>query len=358
LLVCRSNLIPELSRLTAVAVAGLCLLALGSCGGSRARATWFDRLKSVTRETPEPAEAAAGYQLLAAAASHEDDLCLARSLAAREWARLDDPRALELWRAILTASACGDFHARALLGLGEHQLEKGATALGAEKLVQVVRQWPDSYWARRSVELLVEFGLQLAALGVDPDVLLLEIYPLVDESSVRGLLLFHAAQWMVTHRAPGDVRRALYHLLILVDHHHESPRWDDGLWLAAELLHDLQRYGDEARLLQEALVPHPHRGTDYLSGAFVQRVRVRLARLFERQARYEEALFQLGLVVNLHSPMPLKDDALWSMARIYAAQGRTAREVGVLSFLVEHCPWSRFSGQARRRIDNRLTEGQ
>ncbi len=238
---------------------------------------------------------------------------------------------------------------KALLAKAEVAFAKGDGLRGSLALIKVVEEHPESYWSRRAVEVLWERRLDLAAAGFSYPELIGELYEELKDSGIAGHLLFYDALWFARPGA-GTEKEALYLLLVLVDHHHASALWDDGVWLAADLLSRLGRAGDETRILEIALMPTSSRGIDALADGFSQKVRYRLARLYVRQGRYREALRQLALVVNLHSGLKLKDDAMWETAHVYAVLGDKEREAKALEYLVEQCPWSRLKDQAVARI--------
>jgi len=226
----------------------------------------------------------------------------------------------------------------------------GDKARARNGFAKVMALAPDGYWARRSIEVWAD-----PSDGDDSSPDLLALYEVHKETDIGGHLLFHAVLEL-TASGEMDAPRlstALYLLVLLVDHHSVSPLWDDGLWLAADLLHASGRHGDEARLLEEALLPHPGRGIDSLHSQFVQKVRYRLALLYRRQGRREEALYQLGLVLSSHDSLRLKDDALWHIAHICAVEGKEAGEEKALRTLLECCPWSRYADRVRGRLEAR-----
>jgi len=263
------------------------------------------------------------------------------------------PPSLQSAAAQAADEAAGD---RALLDELGRRLDSGSGLAAVGALERLVLRYPSGYPARRGIELFMQHESELTGQAISPAGVLLGLYPAARETDVAGHLLFHAASWHAAHTpaqaagGPDDPRRdALYLLMLLVDHHPDSPLWDDAVWEGADLLRQMGYPGDETALLEEALLPGPGRGMDWLAGRFVQRVRFRLAGLYERQGRYGEALRQLGLVVNLHQPLPLKDDALWRAARIHATLGDVDSERKALRSLVEQCPWSRYVERARER---------
>lgn len=238
---------------------------------------------------------------------------------------------------------------KALFGKGEGEFVNGEGLRGSVTLVKLIEEHPESYWARRAVETLWERRLELTAAGFSYPELLGDLYEKHKKDGIAGHLLFYDALWFARPGA-GSEKEALYLLLVLVDYHPESALWDDGVWLAADLLRRLGRAGDEARVLEIALRPTSSRGIDALADGFSQKVRYRLARLYLRQGRYREALRQLSLVVNFHRGLKLKDDAMWQTAHIYAVLGDKKREAKALQYLVKQCPWSRLKDQAVARI--------
>lgn len=247
--------------------------------------------------------------------------------------------------------------ARALFVEAESKFAQGDSLRGSVTLVKVVENQPDGYWARRAVETLWERRRELAAAGFSLPELLGGLYEEHKEESIAGHLLFYDALWFARPGA-GMEKEAIYLLLVLIDHHSASSLWDDGVWLAADLLHRLGRAGDETEILETALLPTSSRGIDALADGFSQKVRYRLARLYTRQGRYGEALHQLALVVNLHRGLKLKDDALWQTAHVYAVLGDKEREAKALEFLVEQCPWSRLKDRAAARIRDLSLPGE
>jgi tetratricopeptide (TPR) repeat protein len=183
---------------------------------------------------------------------------------------------------------------------------------------------------------------------------MVKMYDRFKETPVAGHFLFHAAVSDLGEipdvRLTPAVWRGLYHLLMLIEHHSSSPLWDDAVWMAAEQLAAVGRSGDEARLLESVLLPQPGRGTNELAGAFSGKVRLRLAGLYEQQGQYDEALYQLGLVVNIHPDSSLKDDALWQLSRIHATCGEFALQRKALQLLVLEYPWSRHDKAAREQL--------
>lgn len=238
---------------------------------------------------------------------------------------------------------------KALFVKGDGEFANGRGLRGSVTLVKLVEEYPESYWARRAVETLWERRLELTAAGFSYPELLGGLYEKHKEDGIAGHLLFYDALWFARPGA-GLEKEALYLLLVLVDYHPSSALWDDGVWLAADLLRRLGRVGDEARILEAALLPTSSRGIDALADGFSQKVRYRLARLYLRQGRYREALRQLSLVVNLHRGLKLKDDAMWQTAQVYAVLGDKEREAKALEYLVEQCPWSRLKDGAVARI--------
>jgi tetratricopeptide (TPR) repeat protein len=165
---------------------------------------------------------------------------------------------------------------------------------------------------------------------------------------VAGHALFYYAALEALE--PQGEEASLRTLLKIIDFHHSSPLWDDALFLAADTLARLGFRGDETRLLEESLLPNPARGIDAMHDGFAQRVRLRLAQRYLAQGRYEEALYQLDLVVNKGSGLKWKDDALWLAARVFAKAGDIPRSCSTIRALLESCPWSKYVQAARKMV--------
>lgn len=330
-----------------VSLAFVGLLLVG-CGGSEERSAWFAKVQKVTRTiSDDPHQAVDRYMELAREAHEGEDRCLAWAHAAREAKRFDTAQAALLWKQIARDDDCLELRDKALFRRAESALSSGSIGRALTLYRKAIRARPNGYWARRSLEELEEAHAELTKAGISHPEVLSSLYEELKYTSLAGHLLFRLA---TCHQRHGEIADALYPLVVLVDYHSDSSLWDDALWLAADLLAGLDRPGDETKLLEIGLLPHPSRGIDTLAGGFVQKVRYRLASLYERQGRYDEALYQLELVVNLHSPQTLKDDALWNISRIYATLGDEARRKKALNFLISTLPWSRWVDQAKQEL--------
>jgi len=325
-----------------------CCVLLAACGGNKLRSNWFVQVTAVVRVAQDDSARAVGeYLRLVEAAPVAEDRCLALSYAAGEAVRIEPEQARLLWTRVLDDRACREIHDKALFNLADLKAGQGPLAEAVPLFSRAITRFPAGYWARRALERLWELDEQLYAEGQLSGPLYLSLYDSLKYTNLAGHLLYYTALW---HRRHAGRELALYHLVLLVDYHSTSSLWDEAVWMTADLLSEAGYVGDETAILEEALVPHPGRGIDSLTSGFVQKVRHRLALLYERQGRYDEALYQLRLVVNVHSPLQLKDDALWIMGRIYATLGDVEREHKALAFLVENCPWSRWTAEARERL--------
>jgi len=222
-----------------------------------------------------------------------------------------------------------------------------ACTYGVASAGKAIETDPTAYQARRGVEVLWQHREAIAASGQPVDSVLLPLYEKLKGTELAGHLLFYSAQWLKETGAGRNGPSAFYLLLLLADYHSDSPLWDDAVVLAADMLAEWGMVEDEIRLVEEALVPRPRRGYGALSDDFSQQLRYRLALLYEKRERYDEALRQLELVVNYHSVESQKDDALWAAARIYRVSGDPESSIQTLRFLLEACPWSRHADEAR-----------
>ena len=232
----------------------------------------------------------------------------------------------------------------------EVRKQEGSPLASLASLEPILDEGDDTYWSRQAVELVVQLEEPLARKGVSAAGLLLAHYTGNPSAPLASHFLFHGAALMARTGQEKDLRLALHLLLTLLEEHSPSPLWDDAVWLAADLCRDLGYRGDETALLEEALLPHPGWGSDALSGRFVQKVRYRLARLYERQGRTDQALREYALVINFHDGLALKDDALWHIADLHAHLGDRELELKALRLLVSECPWSRHASKARERL--------
>lgn len=331
----------------------LTISVVSGCATDPRRAAWFDEFQLANRGGAEAVIRVAAFDDLARRAPTVVDGCLARAEAATRASAegLSDagPRNQQL----LEQGACRDHHPEAHYRLLELAVLEGGVSPNEDHFERLVEDHPDSLWARQGFELLwrMRTSGSEAALGRR----YVSWYQRLQETSLAGHCLYFGALALLADpdsrsEAAEDTRLALHLLLLLFEHHSDSVRWDDGVLLAADLLAELGYRGDETRLLEAALLPHPSRGYDTLLGGFSARLRLRLANLYRRQGKHREALYQLSLVVNAHDSLRLKDDALWRSARIYATLGRSDAERRTLMFLVEHCPWSRHLAAARERL--------
>lgn len=247
------------------------------------------------------------------------------------------------------ALPCGELSLRAGLRMAGALLEAGDALGGATTLADIVDRYPESYAAGEAVILASRYREVLSSRGVRTWDFYLSRYERLKYSRVAGHLLYLAVQDGRWAGAVGT-RKALYLLLLLVDYHPESPYWDEAVEGAADMLSGMGFVADEVRLLEDALLPNRARGMDALLDGFAQRLRLRLARLYARQGRFEEALIQLGWVINAHSAVTLKDDGLLLASDVQRWQGDLEGAKRTLQFLIRECPWSRHVESVRNRL--------
>ena len=343
---------PEFQRQYLVMLA-LAVAAIAGCATDSHRISWFGELQQAQRGERAAPERIAALDALVSSATAPADACLAAAEAATRASTAGLPDAGERNQRLLNEAICSPHHPEARYRLLEVAIRTGEEGDVGRHFDRLLVDHPESYWARQGFELrwrLRDPGEE-AALGS----LFVSWYPRLAATPLAGHTLYYGAQALLA--LPGtrtsvteESCTALHLLLLLLEYHGDSVRWDDGVLMAANLLASLGYRGDETRLLEEALLPRPSRGYDTLIGAFSGKLRLRLASLYQRQGKFEEALYQLELVVNVHDSPSLKDDALWRSAGIYATLGRTEAEFRTLTFLVEHCPWSRHLDVARTRL--------
>jgi len=75
-----------------------------------------------------------------------------------------------------------------------------------------------------------------------------------------------------------------------------------------------------------------------------------MARDLAAAGRIGEARRRLRRVVDRYPSAHLKDDALWSLAKLYRDEGDVAMERSVLKTLLENLPHSRFCEEAELRL--------
>ena len=322
-----------------------------SCG-TPSKDPWFERLLKVPAEASGEAEMISRrYLELAAEATSPEQRCQATILAARETGKYDKKEADRIFLRLSGDPECEQEVPEATLFLAVRAFEEERIQRAARLSVDVVSGHPETYWARVAVKTLWDHRHALEKNGISFPGLMEALYEETRETAVAGHLLYSASEWALGE--DNDVDSALVYLVTLVDYHSHSALWDDAVWLAADILHDRQRFGDETEILEEVLRPHPGRGYDAQVDDYTQKVRGRLAGLYEKQGRYDEALHQLELVVNVHSTQSRKDDALWASARIYAMKGESEEEIRTLEYLIAHCPWSRHVDRAKQRVEER-----
>jgi hypothetical protein len=331
----------------------LTVAIISSCAMDPQRAIWFDEFQAANRGESEAATRVAAFDSLARSAPTTADSCLAAAEAATRAVAGELPDGQLRNLRLLERVECKKHHAEARYRLLELAMSNGKSTLVDLHFQQLLLDYPDSLWARQGFEL--RWRLRKPGSAARLGQAYVSWYQKLARTSLAGHSLYYGAQALLD--TPGartsvtsESRQALYLLLLLVEHHTDSVRWDDGLVLAADLLAELGYRGDETRLLEEALLPHPSRGYDTLLDSFSARLRWRLSGLYLGQGKFEQALYQLELVVNVHDTLRLKDDALWRSARIYATLGRQDAERHTLMFLIEQCPWSRHLDAARERL--------
>ncbi len=244
---------------------------------------------------------------------------------------------------------CGDVSLRARLLRGEALLAGGAPLGALEVFRSLIVEYPGSYAAGEAVRAVSGGREAIGAAGLSTSEFYLGAYGRVKERRVAGHLLFYAVKDKMAEGTMAP-RQALGLLLMLVDYHPESPLWDEGAVWAADLLRQMGKMGDEVRFLEEVLLPNRARGMDQLLDGFAQRLRLRLAALYGRQGRFDDALIQLGWVINSSDQRSLKDDGLWLAYQIQSWKGDQEGARRTLEFLVRECPWSRHVERARAEL--------
>jgi tetratricopeptide (TPR) repeat protein len=335
----------------AVLVFGAISTLAVACSADRSRRdAWFDTLATVQRSHESPSRRVQTYDELAATAFHTSDRCQAMVLAASEaeGTTQDPEAALARWTRLLESPACSSFAARALFEKGQWYLHRDCVRPAMAAFTGLLAQEPDSYWARRAIEELYQHADNPLRAQIAGDFLRKQ-YPTLAGTRLAGHVLFYLAK-LATRLPGGTPKDSIPYLLALVDRHPESPLWPDAVWQLADLLAAEGFPSDEVRLLEECLMPRHHRDIEFLSSDFLQRVRLRLAGKYERQGRYSEALYQLGLVVNHHAALSPKDDGLWMAARIHRTRGEWRKEQQALETLLRSFPTSRHAAKADRRL--------
>ncbi len=344
---------PDLLPRQFLVVLVLLVAILVGCATGSHQTSWFGEFQQAQRGDTEATVRVATLDALASRALIPADACLATAEAATRAVAAGLADAGLRNRRVLEEVACKAHHPEARYRLLELAVQVGPGTDVDRHFERLLLDHPETFWARQGFELL----WRLREPGTEAHLgrRYASWYQQLSGTSLAGHSLFYGAQALlalpgVLQSVTPESREALHLLLLLIEHHSDSVRWDDGVLLAADLLASLGYRGDETRLLEEALLPHPSRGYDTLVDVFSARLRLRLARLYQRQGKFTKALYQLGLVVNVHDSLSLKDDALWRSARIYATLGKADAERRTLTFLVEHCPWSRHLDAARERL--------
>ena len=319
----------------------LALLVLWA-GCSATTDTWHLRCSAAFRDEIGVVEAC-----LATARTADQRCSMELELALRRKAEGSEAYLTALER--VSRLECGDLSLRARLRMAEVRLEGGDALGGGAALEELLVGAPNSYAAGEAVKMASRYRAALFAAGVQTWKFYLALYEQLKYSRVAGHLLYYSVQDGQWGGVVG-ARRALDLLVLLVDHHPESPYWDEAVVEAADLLSRGGYTADEVALLEDALLPNRARGMDALLDGFAQTLRLRLARLYGQQGRFEEALIQLGWVINDHSQVTLKDDGLWLASDVQRWQGDEEGARRTLEFLITQCPWSRHVQAAQHRL--------
>ncbi len=310
---------------------------LAGCGPDPAHMAWYGdylALERLPEADPEP------FDQLAQRAPNHFDRCLATMAAANLAHKNNLGDGCSRCQTILADTHCKDQYAQALYRLFECDL---AATMVTQLPVELVKEYPDSYWARAAFERLWQARQSgLEAVLADH---FLTWYDRLSRTPLAGHPLYYSALGRLAGEEPAG---ALAPLQTLVTKHPDSPRWDEAVGLLATLLEELGRTGEVPELLLSALETRADRGGE--DDTFSTTLRIRLARLYENREDWAGALEQYGQIINGSASLVPKDDALWRSADIYARLGRQDAERKALQFLVEHCPWSRHFQAATNRL--------
>jgi len=260
--------------------------------------------------------------------------------------------ALELYRRVWSGAGSDSISipARAMFEASELLADRlGDDERARTARLRIVRSFPETTWAERSVEILgAEYAERQDWEGLRRR--FEKLYTQTRKTPVAEDLLYEVARTL--HVDAADPEGALTYYRRILDDHPDGLLVDDAEWEAARIHLKRQDWSRAIPLLRSLA-----RRVDSSSwvGTFnsphASKARFRLGILHVTHlGEYREALDQFRLYLADFPNNPRADDALWHMAESYRLLDRPAERESVLRRLIEEYPESRHAGRARTLI--------
>ncbi len=267
------------------------------------------------------ASAISAYKAAIQAPALGDDITLDMKVAAT-YSKLGDYKsALELYDGISARAASDYIKAQAAYeaGLAHQALGQGEEALGKFRLN--VESYPLSYYAYLSLVSLLEAGAEVNQLDrglvdyfagqYDVAVAAFDRY-LTENPASDGTAYYYRA---LSHRDLGNYDAALKDFATFTANYSSHPRWGEA-WGEKSFVewYHLGSYSRAAKTLLDFVdgVPNSDLSADYLMSA---------ARIYERDAKYEEALKTWARVANEYPGSEQASTAVFLMGVVYYRNG-------------------------------------
>lgn len=337
------------------AVVGLLvwLVSANGCAAKEHEVQWESDILEARRihDRGEYSTAETRYrELLESADSTEERryvrLQLARLAADRGETEEAIERYREIWRKAIDDSA----GARSMYEASRLVIEKlGRPGDGRSMKRRLIRRFPDSSWAERSIEDLVAYHARREAweaLQSEVD----SLYEDVRETSVADHLLQTAGE--VLWQDGGRADAALGYLHGVFERHPDGEAVDDAEWAAARIYMRYQNWEDALPVLRRLA---DRVNASWLIGTFnsphASKARFALGRihlLFLDD--YAEAIDHFEQYLSDFPRNRRADDSAWHIAHAHRLAGETDAYRRALTRLVEDFPESRYVDSAREQL--------
>jgi len=250
----------------------------------------------------------------------------------------DDEQALRGLERLARDAATPAVAARSAVRAGDRHLDAGRGRDATLWWHVATRLDPHGGWARAAVERLHASWAELPI--PEREVRLRGLrHPALD-----GMLLYLAA---ADHAAVAEGRKRAVELCLLARRTASRSSYRDD---CEDLVLSLLNRGDRIRFAEDLLLPLPSDDPAAMDGPRFQRIVLELAHDLAAAGRTDEAARRLRQVVDRYPSMRLKDDALWSLAKLYRDDGDIEMERSTLETLLENLPHSRFREEAEARL--------
>lgn len=342
--------------IAAAAVVALLSVALAGCA-SKSKSTetsnWDEEVLAAHRlqDRGKYEEAEERFRkLLEEAGDREDRRYVRLQLARLSAAREQTDEALQRYETIWSAEVDDEIGARAMYETSELLLNRSDQPERARALRRrLVRRFPESMWAERSVETLADY-YQRNGSWDDLAEVFEELHAAVADTAVGDDLLFTLGE--VFRDDAGDTDRALVYFERVMERYPKRDFVDDAEWAAARIYVGRQAWRRAVPLLERtAKRVDASWGVGTFNSPYASQARFRLGMIhLTHLSDYERALEHFRRYLEDFPRNARADDSAWHIAQAYRLMEQKEDYREALEYLVEEFPESRYVERANEQL--------